>query len=257
MTKTFAAIAAALLGALLALGVAAPAQATPDVAGHRGATGVSGYPEETLKATGYADRYGASIVEGDVQYTSDGVPVMLHDTTLDRTTRCSGKPSALTFAQLRRCATAAEVPELRYWLREAKRLGLVVNVEIRNGITAKHVATLASIIRSEAPAEVVVASWYPAPLDLAKKALGSRVKVAPIIGPTGSPFGYSVAEHAKKYDVILPDFRWLIVARVRWYHEAGVEVWAWTGKTTADITRMKALKVDVLIVDDVRKVTGR
>lgn len=229
------------------------AYGAPVAGGHRGATGVAGYPEESLKATGYAKKYGAGVVEGDVEFTRDGYAVMLHDKTLNRTTNCTGRVADLTFAQLRTCASHAEVPQLLFWLREAKRLGLTVNVEIRNGITAHQVAVFARTIRTEAPANVVVASWYPKPLDDAKAALGSRARYAPIIAATGSPFGYSVAEHAKRYDVIMPDFRWMIVARVQWYHDAGVEVWGWTAKTAEDVRRMRALKLDVIIADDVRK----
>jgi hypothetical protein len=108
---------------------------------------------------------------------------------------------------------------------------------------------------------VIVASWYPEPLELAKAALGDRVKVAPIIGPTGSPFGYSVAEHAAQFDVILADYRWMIVDRMHWYADAGVAVHLWTASTPEAITRIKALAgaepaTSVIIADDVRKVTG-
>lgn len=241
---------------------AAEAAATPTVAGHRGATGVAGYPEESLKATGYARTYGADWVEGDVEFTADDYAVMLHDKTLDRVSGCTGPVAAKTFAQLRQCAPSTEVPQLLFWLREAKRLGLGVNVEIRNGITDHQMEVFARTIRAEAPDQVIVASWYPEPLEMAKDALGDRVLVAPIIAPSGSPFGYSIAEHkAAGFKVILADFRWMIVSRMHWYADAGIAVWLWTAKTPEDITRCKGLAgaepaTSVIIADDVKKVTG-
>jgi glycerophosphoryl diester phosphodiesterase len=68
------------------------------ILGHRGAAGVA--PENTLAAfeRGLAD--GAHIIESDVQCTLDGVPVLIHDASVDRTTDGHGPVSSLTFAQL-------------------------------------------------------------------------------------------------------------------------------------------------------------
>jgi glycerophosphoryl diester phosphodiesterase len=251
------------LTAGLLLSTAGTAVAAPIVAGHRGATGVPNYPEETLKAIGYAAAHGAAWVEGDVEFTSDNYAVMLHDKTLDRTTDCTGPVSAVTMAQLRECAPHTVVPQLLFWLREAKRLGLSANIEIRNGITAHQMEVVRRTIVAEAPAEVIVSSWYPEPLAMAKAALGDRVKVAPIIAPSGSPFGYSVAEHkAMGFKVIMADYRWMIVDRMHWYADAGIAVHLWTANTANAITRCKALAnaeptTSVIIADDVAKVTGQ
>ncbi|ADH66023.1 MULTISPECIES: glycerophosphodiester phosphodiesterase [Nocardiopsis] len=51
---------------------------------HRGASGHA--PENTLAALDAADRLGAETVEVDVQRTKDDVLVLMHDTTLERTT---------------------------------------------------------------------------------------------------------------------------------------------------------------------------
>jgi len=56
----------------------------PTCIAHRGASGDA--PEHTLAAYELALKYGADIVEPDLQMTKDGVLVCLHDTTLERTT---------------------------------------------------------------------------------------------------------------------------------------------------------------------------
>ena len=53
--------------------------------GHRGASGYA--PENTLPAYDLALRLGANGIELDLQLTKDGVPVVLHDRSLDRTAR--------------------------------------------------------------------------------------------------------------------------------------------------------------------------
>ncbi|MGE7879752.1 glycerophosphodiester phosphodiesterase family protein [Peribacillus muralis] len=59
------------------------------------------YPENSLAAVNEAIVDGAEIVEIDVQLTADGVPVLMHDTTVDRTTNGKGKVSDFTLAQIK------------------------------------------------------------------------------------------------------------------------------------------------------------
>ena len=56
--------------------------------GHRGAAGSA--PENTLAALDQAVADGADALEFDVRLAADGVPVLLHDPLLDRTTDASG-----------------------------------------------------------------------------------------------------------------------------------------------------------------------
>ena len=66
---------------------------------HRGASGSA--PENTLEAFELAVRQGADAFELNVHLTRDGVPVVLHDATLDRTTDRSGPLGTLSLADLR------------------------------------------------------------------------------------------------------------------------------------------------------------
>ena len=67
---------------------------------HRGGAGLA--PENTLAACAAAVRLGVDAVEVDVRLSADGVPVVLHDATLDRTTDGSGPLAAHTADSLRR-----------------------------------------------------------------------------------------------------------------------------------------------------------
>jgi glycerophosphoryl diester phosphodiesterase len=66
----------------------APLAWPPLKIGHRGAAGEA--PENTLPSFELALRQGADGIEFDVQLSSDGVPVVIHDARLDRTTSGSG-----------------------------------------------------------------------------------------------------------------------------------------------------------------------
>jgi len=69
------------------------------IASHRGQW--REFPENSLGAINEAIEDGAEIVEIDVQMTADGVPVLMHDATVDRTTNGTGKVSDLTLAQIK------------------------------------------------------------------------------------------------------------------------------------------------------------
>ncbi|WP_407681737.1 glycerophosphodiester phosphodiesterase [Pseudalkalibacillus salsuginis] len=66
---------------------------------HRGAAGYA--PENTMAAFRKAFEMKADYVELDVQMSKDGELVVIHDTTVDRTTDGTGKVADLTYAELR------------------------------------------------------------------------------------------------------------------------------------------------------------
>jgi glycerophosphoryl diester phosphodiesterase len=70
----------------------------PQLLGHRGDP--EHHPENTLEGFLNAVRCGADGVELDVQVSRDGVPVVIHDATLDRTTHGHGDVGAHTWPEL-------------------------------------------------------------------------------------------------------------------------------------------------------------
>jgi len=95
------------------------------VAAHRGEHLC--HPENSLPAIEAAILLGADVVEVDVRGTRDGVLVLMHDDTVDRTTDGSGHVRELSFAQIRQLHLRAglgisdeSVPSLREALLLAK-----------------------------------------------------------------------------------------------------------------------------------------
>lgn len=66
---------------------------------HRGYSIVA--PENTLPAYILSKKMGFNYVETDISFTSDGVPMLLHDSTIDRTSNGSGTLSQMTYEQVR------------------------------------------------------------------------------------------------------------------------------------------------------------
>ncbi len=70
------------------------------VAAHRGFS--SDYPENTMSAFKAALDVGVDQIETDVRVTKDGQLVLMHDSTVDRTTNSTGKVNAFTLEELKK-----------------------------------------------------------------------------------------------------------------------------------------------------------
>ncbi|WP_353124819.1 glycerophosphodiester phosphodiesterase family protein [Parapedobacter pyrenivorans] len=96
------------------------------VAAHRGAH--RSVPENSLEAIDKAVEAGAHIVELDVRQTRDGVFILMHDKTIDRTTTGTGEVKDKTYDELKEeirlthqgKATAYHIPTLKEALLRAK-----------------------------------------------------------------------------------------------------------------------------------------
>lgn len=77
-----------------------PRSKTVLVAAHRGAHLQA--PENSLQSFQNTIDMGVDIIELDIRHTSDGVPVLMHDRTIDRTTNGTGEIKAISFEELRK-----------------------------------------------------------------------------------------------------------------------------------------------------------
>lgn len=108
------------------------------IIGHRGAAARA--PENTLAGLRMAKALGADWVEFDVMLSGDGVPVLIHDETLQRTTTGRGRVARHTAAEITRldagawfgpAFTGERVPTLTEAVSLLLELGLNANVEIK------------------------------------------------------------------------------------------------------------------------------
>jgi glycerophosphoryl diester phosphodiesterase len=87
-----------------------PDRQKPYIMAHRGNR--VAYPENTCSAFRQAVLDGADIIETDVQLSSDGHFLCIHDATLDRTTDGRGLVAELNFEEIRSCNAATSRPDL-------------------------------------------------------------------------------------------------------------------------------------------------
>lgn len=88
--------------------------------------------ENSLAGLAAAARIGCRAVEFDTMLSADGVPVLMHDETVDRTTGGYGAVAGMTVAELRQLDLGGEpVPLLAEALAHCAKLGLWANVELK------------------------------------------------------------------------------------------------------------------------------
>lgn len=241
---------------------------TRRVFAHRGGAALG--PENTVAAFDIGLAAGADGLELDVHLSADGVVVVCHDATLDRTTDAVGPVRAKTAAELRRVdagcrfrdrAGAAPfggqgigVPALRDVLQRYPDVPIIVEMKVDSADMGRALA--AEVAAASAVERVCAASDGWRALQAARQALpematsASRwdVRLALYRSWAGIPVrrvpygGYQVPEVAGAIRVVSPRF-------VRHAHDAGLEVQVWTVDDEPDMTRLLAWEVDALITN--------
>ena len=108
---------------------------------HRGFSGK--YPENTMLAFEKAVEMGCDGIETDVQMTSDGELVLIHDEWLERTTNGAGWVHQHTLAELKALDAnklfagtypAQQMPTLREYFEYMQDKPLITNLELKTGL---------------------------------------------------------------------------------------------------------------------------
>jgi glycerophosphoryl diester phosphodiesterase len=142
---------------------------TTRVLGHRGASAYA--PENTMAAFELAADQGADGLEIDIQPTRDGVVVVLHDDTVDRTSDGTGRVVDLTFDEVRALrfdrgfedAYAGErIPSLAEVLDLVAARDLYLNIEVKghDGRYATLAAEAARTVRERGLVDQVIFSSF-------------------------------------------------------------------------------------------------
>jgi glycerophosphoryl diester phosphodiesterase len=238
----------------------------PQVFAHRGGCALG--PENTIAAFDLGLAAGADGLELDVHLSADGVVVVCHDDTLDRTTRGSGPVRALTAAQLAEIDAGWRfsdgkggypfrerrvcVPTLREVLRRYPGVPLIVEMKEDSAAIGRAVAD--EVRGAGAEDRVCAAGYGQQAIDAARAALPGmttsachpEVRLAVYRSLAGWPVRraryqvYQVPEWAGVIPVASRRF-------IRHAHEGGLKVQVWTVDEERDMKRLLAWRVDGLI----------
>jgi len=239
----------------------------PLVFAHRGGAALA--PENTLAAFDHGLARGADGLELDVHLSRDGVVMVHHDYTLDRTTNLRGPISQRTASELARAdagwnfrvgeaypfrGRGIGVPTLGEVLKRYP--GVRTIVELKTGQAELAQAVVAAIRAAEAVNRVCVGSFdvrglrVVRALEPALATSGARREVLYSLLRVGcgcsmnstSYCGYQVPERSGLVRVV--SRAWINAA-----HHAGLGVHVWTVDRPDDALRLVEFGVDALITD--------
>jgi len=230
---------------------------------HRGASGEA--PENTLAAFELALRQGAKGIEFDVHLSSDGIPVVIHDPRLSRTTSGNGRVSEHRASALRRLDagswfnrrfpekalqhyTTARIPmlsEVLAWVQQRKMLAFIEIKRGRRPYPGIEAKVVAEIEQQAVRGLVTIVSFDFASLRRVRQ-LNRRVS----LGLDVSRSLLAIRRiRSLPGNAVLP--HWAIASRglIGRAHKHSIPVFPWTVDQPARMERMIAEGVDGIITN--------
>ena len=220
----------------------------PLVFAHRGGSALA--PENTLAAFENGMALGADGIELDVHLSSDGVVVVHHDHTLDRTTRLRGPIAGWTAEQLAR----AGVPQLATVLARLPATRIIIEMKLNTSAMA---AAVIDVVRAARAVDRVCLGSFGYRVLRTARALEPSIATSAAreevrwalyrswcrLPVRRAPYGgYQVPEWSGRTQIVSKQF-------VDDAHRAGLAVQVWTVDTEADACRLLDWGVDALITD--------
>jgi glycerophosphoryl diester phosphodiesterase len=234
----------------------------PMVYAHRGGAALA--PENTLVAFDAGLAAGADGIELDVRLSRDGVAVVMHDPTLDRTTDATGPVDGRTAAELAGLDAGCRferdgtfpfkglgigVPSLRDVLDRHRGTALIVELKSADPRLAEVV--VGEIHAAGAISRVTVGSFQKGALD-AVRALDPAIRTGADTEDVRSGLdgvGARRVFHALQVPEVFAGTRVVTPEFIAKAHDAGVTVVVWTVNQMDDMRRLLDWGVDGLITD--------
>ena len=210
--------------------------------GHRGASSYE--PENSLLSFGKAIDLSVDGIELDVHLSSDGVIMVIHDETIDRTTDGKGFVNQFTSSQLIELGipTLIEVLDL-------VNCNCFINIELKGIGTAKPAVELIEhyvLAKNWKYKDFLVSSFDWKMLE-ETRLLNPKIRIG-VLTEKDVDEALAFAKKIKAFS-IHPDYRLLTKENVALMQENGFEVFTWTVNSFEDIQKTKSFNVNGIISD--------
>ena len=222
---------------------------------HRGAS--AQYPENTLLAFRQAIAQGIDALEVDVHCTADHELVLMHDSTLERTTNGHGNVCDYRLQEIRQldAGQGEKIPLLMEAIQLAREAQIRLYVEIKGATETEALDITDGVIQTleavDFLSQTIITSFFAKAL-LRAKAL--HPEVSTMLDPSpqdGSltPPQISAQVLRAGANCLSYDFHILTPAIMRECQLMGLTVWAWAPDEPQDIQRALSLDVDGIVTN--------
>jgi len=206
--------------------------------GHRGAKGHS--PENTLASFEKAIALGVDMIELDVWLSSDKIPMVIHDETIDRTTSKTGLVTDYSAKELQALGIPALIDVFKLVDNRCE-----INVEIKTFSATQAVLNL--IAKSTFDQSKILISSFDWNALQEVRFHDEDIRIG-VLTETDLDLAIAFAKFIKAYS-INPYYHLLTAENVQKIKEKGFKVFPWTINEPEDITFVKSLEVDGIITD--------
>ncbi len=200
-------------------------------------------PVNTLAGIRKAIDFGSDAIEIDVQTTADGVPILMHDLTVDATTNGTGAVAEMTLEQIRALDAGGEPPPtLAEVLALTKGNALLVCEIKQPGIEER---LRDAVLEADALGDVMVWSFFPQALESMRHA-EPRIPCALLVAPQALPEWPKMRETALRLGLqgVSVFFAGVDEKLARDCQRSGLALYTWTSDPTDAIRRLIDLGVD-------------
>lgn len=206
--------------------------------GHRGAKGH--LPENTLASFEKAIALGVDMIELDVWLSSDKIPMVIHDETIDRTTSKTGLVTDYSAKELQALGIPALIDVFKLVDNRCE-----INVEIKPFTATQAVLNL--IAKSTFDQSKILISSFDWNALQEVRFHDEDIRIG-VLTETDLDLAMAFAKFIKA-EAIHPYFHLLTAENVEKIKEKGFKVFPWTINEPEDITFVKSLEVDGIITD--------
>jgi glycerophosphoryl diester phosphodiesterase len=222
---------------------------------HRGAS--AQYPENTLLAFRKAIEQGVDVLEIDIHCTADNELIVMHDSTLERTTNGHGNVSDHSLQEIRQldAGQGEKVPLFTEVIELARAAQVRLYVEIKGATEPEELAITGGVIQTlEATnflSRTVVTSFSSEALIRAK---ALNAEVSTMLDPSpqdGSltPRQICAQALAAGANCLSYDFRFLTPQIARECQLTGLSLWPWAPDEAQDIRQVLSLPVQGIMTN--------
>lgn len=206
--------------------------------GHRGAKGHEA--ENTLASFQKAIDLGLDMIELDIQLSLDKIPMVIHDTTVDRTTSCTGLVTDYSAKELQNL----EIPTLKD-VFELVHNRCEINVEIKEFSATQAVLDL--IDKNIFDKNKILISSFDWNALQEVRFHDDEIRIG-VLTETDLDLALAFAKFIKAYS-IHPYYHLLSAENVQKIKDKHFKVFPWTINEPEDITFVQSLNVDGIITD--------
>ena len=244
----------------------------PLIMAHRGESG--NIPENTILALEAAVKIGVDVLESDIRFTKDYIPILFHDDDMERTTGVSGSVREKTLDELLQIdlghTFTTDIGQTYPFRGQGLRVvtldevlqrfpDTILNLDIKDTFHEAPDEVARILLENQRTEKIMIASFHPTqmkrfrehapmiptsahPNEIRKFVIGTRMRMVGIFVRSVAFRAFQVPEWSGSIQVVTPRF-------IKAAHDRNIAVHVWTINDRENMERLLNLEVNGIFTD--------